>query len=327
MTDKKRLLMGIGIGVVVYIIMYFLMNHAFASPRLQSPWINVQYQEFSDCCERTYTVVKGDTVAAIAKRFLGDWRKWKQIAEINNLKVLPGNIIIIRPGQVLKLDRIKLTEREKMEAAQEAVWERMNKIFYWRTRKKGYPKHPTTSWAQAPLRMIDSSTDRMTMKMVFAETIHRTEWLDVVRIYDTMLTTTHTPEALIRLAAMSWSESDNTNVRGKAGEVGNMQIQPATGKDILRSMGIDVTHMDLEDVETLLKDVRVNTRLGGYHFNNLLSRYDGNVYMALRRYNGNVKMEETRIYADRITGRITKIVASYQKKLTKLYDEKELRTR
>lgn len=34
---------------------------------------------------RTYTIKKADTLPKIAKRFLGDYRRWKEIAKLNNL--------------------------------------------------------------------------------------------------------------------------------------------------------------------------------------------------------------------------------------------------
>ena len=48
----------------------------------------------------TYTVKKGDTLWAIAKRFYGDGSKWPTIYNANK-KVIGGNPNLIRPGQVL----------------------------------------------------------------------------------------------------------------------------------------------------------------------------------------------------------------------------------
>lgn len=317
---KKRQLITtifMGLGIVVAMIILAVWS-VYASPRLQSPFISVGGK-----VTKLYRVEKGDTVAGIAKRYLGDWRKWRYLAQINDLKILPKNIIIIKPGQLLRLSRVELTEDEKLGASKAAVWDRMVYTFYWRTRKKGYPRSPAQDWALEPLKMIDSSTDRMAMKMIFSETVHRIEWRDVIRIYETMVEITDTPGELIRLAAMSWSESDNTNVRGQAGEIGNMQIQPGTALDILKSMDMDVKTLDLQDVEALLADVRVNTRLGSRHIQNLTKRYNGNAYMALRRYNGNIHMRETKVYADKITARMQVIRLDYEAKLAMLYKEKE----
>jgi len=48
---------------------------------------------------KTYTVKKGDTLWLIAKKYLGDGAKYKEIAKMNNIK----NPNLIRPGQVLRL--------------------------------------------------------------------------------------------------------------------------------------------------------------------------------------------------------------------------------
>jgi nucleoid-associated protein YgaU len=46
---------------------------------------------------REYKVVKGDTLARIARKLYGDGKRWPDIATANNLAD-PGRI---RPGQIL----------------------------------------------------------------------------------------------------------------------------------------------------------------------------------------------------------------------------------
>ncbi|WP_400194608.1 LysM peptidoglycan-binding domain-containing protein [Lysinibacillus telephonicus] len=48
---------------------------------------------------KTYTVVSGDTLWAIAKRYLGDGGKYTELAKVNNL----ANPNLLRVGQVIKL--------------------------------------------------------------------------------------------------------------------------------------------------------------------------------------------------------------------------------
>lgn len=48
---------------------------------------------------KTYTVQRGDTLWAIAKRFLGDGSKYPELAKKNNIK----NPNLIYPGQVIKI--------------------------------------------------------------------------------------------------------------------------------------------------------------------------------------------------------------------------------
>jgi nucleoid-associated protein YgaU len=51
--------------------------------------------------ERTYTVVAGDSLSKIAKRFYGDANQWRRIFEANRDKI--SNPDLIHPGQVLRV--------------------------------------------------------------------------------------------------------------------------------------------------------------------------------------------------------------------------------
>jgi nucleoid-associated protein YgaU len=51
--------------------------------------------------EKTYTVVKGDSLSKIAQSIYGDAKKWKLIYEAN--RELIKNPDLIYPGQVLKI--------------------------------------------------------------------------------------------------------------------------------------------------------------------------------------------------------------------------------
>jgi nucleoid-associated protein YgaU len=50
---------------------------------------------------RTYTVIAGDSLSKIAKKFYGDGNKWKRIFEANRDTV--KNPDLIHPGEVLKI--------------------------------------------------------------------------------------------------------------------------------------------------------------------------------------------------------------------------------
>ncbi|MGO8968886.1 MAG: LysM peptidoglycan-binding domain-containing protein [Myxococcaceae bacterium] len=51
--------------------------------------------------QRTYTVVKGDSLSKIAKTLMGDAQKWRLIYEANKDTI--KNPDLIYPGQVLKI--------------------------------------------------------------------------------------------------------------------------------------------------------------------------------------------------------------------------------
>jgi nucleoid-associated protein YgaU len=62
---------------------------------------NVQSGVASTAPAQTYTVVKGDTLSKIAKDFLGNANRWREIFDANRDQI--SNPDLIRPGQVLKL--------------------------------------------------------------------------------------------------------------------------------------------------------------------------------------------------------------------------------
>ena len=51
--------------------------------------------------EQSYTVVSGDSLSKIAKKFYGSANAWKAIFEANRDKI--SNPDLIRPGQVLRI--------------------------------------------------------------------------------------------------------------------------------------------------------------------------------------------------------------------------------
>jgi nucleoid-associated protein YgaU len=54
--------------------------------------------------EETYTVVSGDSLSKIAKRFYGDANDWRRIYEANR-EVIGANPDLIRPGQKLSIPK------------------------------------------------------------------------------------------------------------------------------------------------------------------------------------------------------------------------------
>lgn len=296
----------------------------FDHPWLKPPKSTWKYQRpkvAKEDIQRGHVIVqRGWTLSGVAQAVWGNSKLYPRLQTYNDM----GDSTLIRVGQGLWLrPKIILTDEERLKVAREAVRTRMLKVFHWRTRKKDYPRDADRIWAQAPLKLIDPSTDRLTMKMIFTETIHRVEWVDVNAIYETMIAEAKTPEELIMLASVSDEESDNTMLIGAAGEIGNMQILPTTAWEILKKMGVNMDNLDIEDVKSMLKDVRFNTKLGWTHLKWLVKRYKGNRFTALRRYNGKITLDETRIYANKISARMSSNRAAYRKGISKLYKAKE----
>jgi nucleoid-associated protein YgaU len=59
------------------------------------------YRTAAAAAERTYTVVAGDNLSKIAKRFYGKSNQWKRIFEANRDQI--DNPDLIQPGQVLRI--------------------------------------------------------------------------------------------------------------------------------------------------------------------------------------------------------------------------------
>ncbi|HEX6107138.1 MAG TPA: LysM peptidoglycan-binding domain-containing protein [Gemmatimonadales bacterium] len=51
--------------------------------------------------ERTYTVVKGDSLSKIAKRYYGDAQQWRRIYEANRDQIKDPDLI--HPGQTFRI--------------------------------------------------------------------------------------------------------------------------------------------------------------------------------------------------------------------------------
>jgi nucleoid-associated protein YgaU len=56
-------------------------------------------RDSSDTTVRSYTVKSGDTLSSIAAKLLGDYRRWTEIADLNNLRdpnvIYPGQKILV----------------------------------------------------------------------------------------------------------------------------------------------------------------------------------------------------------------------------------------
>ncbi|HEX6989306.1 MAG TPA: lytic transglycosylase domain-containing protein [Bacillota bacterium] len=86
---------------------------------------------------------------------------------------------------------------------------------------------------------------------------------------------------------------------GSAGEIGLMQILPATGRRIAQSLGIRGF------TEARLFDPHVNVRVGAAHLGNLLARHQGDEVAALTAYNAG---RSTSIHGMRYAYRVLAVV-------------------
>ena len=70
-----------------------------STPTTQKAVVEQQRPTTGKDTPKTHTVVKGDTLWAIAKKYLGDGAKYTELAKLNNM----SNPNIIKAGQVIKL--------------------------------------------------------------------------------------------------------------------------------------------------------------------------------------------------------------------------------
>ncbi len=66
---------------------------------------------------QTYTVVGGDSLSKIAKKFYGNANKWREIFEANKDRI--SNPDLIQIGQVIKIPAETLTSKESSDHEQE----------------------------------------------------------------------------------------------------------------------------------------------------------------------------------------------------------------
>jgi len=98
-------------------------------------------------------------------------------------------------------------------------------------------------------------------------------------------------EAALLAAVMTKESTCRPDAIGDAGEIGLTQVHPRVWTRQLRKQGFIESEGDLFDPET---NLRCSAHILGGH----LKRSDGNVWQALRRYNG--AGPKARKYADRV---------------------------
>ncbi len=71
------------------------------APPPAAPWTPSEPTSGTSGSEQSYTVVAGDSLSRIAKRFYGDANKWPRIHEANRDQI--KNPDLIHPGQKLRI--------------------------------------------------------------------------------------------------------------------------------------------------------------------------------------------------------------------------------
>ncbi len=250
-----------------------------------------------------YTVKKGDSLSKIAKKELGDWRKWRVLAEINNLEVVKRHVHIV-PGQKLKLKEwtenlIDKYQENTMHLLKEEIFSmkglRYKDIEIRRHREiendvklfsDNLHLHRTSlitfnlgcqyEYRMAQLRLKKIITDMANMErlIITEEIFDYTETMPLHFFKDKPWIARRKTAAL--LLAIITTESHGRFVKGKHGERGIYQQKPETFR-----IAMGYKKSDLPEIEELLMTSHYASMKCAIK---LLER-GNSPYDALRRYN------------------------------------------
>jgi len=284
------------IGIlVVFALMVFVCERAHPS--------EVERAEMPD----TYTVQKGDTLSGIAQRFLGDWRRYKELAELNNLTIETINgmdYVWLKIGQHIRLRTKWKLHTETAEA-----------ILYDMLRERvGMFRHPEFSdtmltssifkQIQDDISRMDLSTSyrfkqelRGAVELLLDMADHYEAWMIAENLHYAIAATLppgHTAEEwanrTLLVMALIEIESGYRNVRGQHGELGWYQVKPGTwvyytnklAEMFYPDKGPRVfTENGSELMESSFPDATIWV---GYLIRHLIET-EGSIFQALERYN------------------------------------------
>ncbi len=252
----------------------------------------------------THTVVSGDTLSEIAKSRLGSWRKWKKLAEWNELKVewkkgVPH--VLIRPGQKIRLES-QWTE-EKIERYRLDTKHLLRREIF---RMVGINKVPSPKTTGRISLLIDTSNQyelraaqkriRGVLKdladrerLLMAEEVFSYSALMPLHFFKDEPWVAKRKTAVLLMAIMA-TESHGRFVKGEHGERGVYQQKPET---FMLAMGYK--KKDLPDIEEAL----MTSHYAGMKCAIKLLKRGSSPYDALRRYNAGEDGKD-RAYALRV---------------------------
>lgn len=257
---------------------------------------------------KTHVVEAGDTLSDIAQKYLGDYRKYRYLAEINDLKIetIDGiDYVWLKVGQVIYLEPeiVLAPEIMKLDAAV-VIAERMQRVFRHRHGTCYETFYADKEWALRPLRAIGSATGTEDARRLMKEALRRFEWVDMLLMWEAGLRYADSADDFLFLMAVVEAESDFRNVNGAHGEVGPMQIKPLTAWGWFKARDPEVW---FAQVEELLENIDLNVACGWA----LLESYGckDDKIRALHEYNRGSRRVA---YAKRVMGKYRRNVAAHE---------------
>lgn len=185
---------------------------------------------------QTYVVKKGDTLGQIARDYLGSAERYKELAELNNLKIekIHGiDYIWLEIGQIVKLS---MTKRDALQKSWELIVKRLRKVrgIDLRTAPRYPPGLHITITAKGKTEIAGDN-----VHLTLASLGHIKSVLEWHSLWDFALATrgaayerAETPQQVVEytkvLLALAEQESSYRNIPGRDGEYSWWQMKPST---------------------------------------------------------------------------------------------------
>jgi hypothetical protein len=197
-----------------------------------------------------YVVKKGDTLTGIAKDYLGSSERYKELAELNKLKVntVDGiDYVRLNVGQIIELP---LTEEGALERSLALIVERIEKVRG--TNLRTPPSYPPglhiTINREGKTEIVGRNTH-----LTLANLSHIRQVLEWYSLWDFAFATRNaayeraqTPKQIIdytkALLALAEQESSYRNIPGRDGEYGWWQMKPSTA--VLLDDSVDLSQAE-----------------------------------------------------------------------------------